>query len=124
MTASLVGVSIQVQLDDLQRVLADFDAGYLTTVSAGSPARVKVVSVLAELADGVLTVPGPGRGSCANAAAHPDVTLVWPPRAPGGFSLIVDGAADVRGDDLLVTPTGAVLHKPVAAGVRTAASVE
>jgi hypothetical protein len=105
-------VSIQVQLDDLQRVLADFDAGYLLTVSVGAPARVKVVSARPALVDGVLVVSGPGRGSLANVRANPAVTLVWPPREQGGFSLIVDGGAECSGDDLRVTPTGGVLHKP------------
>lgn len=106
-------MSIQVQPDDLQRVLADFDAGYLLTVDpTGSPARVKVVSVRPALVDGVLVVAGPGRGSLANARVNPAVTVVWPPRETGGMSLIVDGGAECSGDDLRVTPTGGVLHKP------------
>jgi len=105
-------VSIQVRLDDLQRVLADFDAGYLLTVDP-STARVKVVSVRPALVDGVLVVAGPGRGSLANARANSAVTLVWPPRE-AGFSLIVDGSAECSGDDVHITPSGGVLHKPAA----------
>ena len=103
-------MSIQVQLDELQRVLADFDAGYLLTVDPSS-ARVKVVSVRPTLTDGMLIVGGPGRGSLANVRANPAVTLVWPPR-DAGFSLIVDGTAEAVGDDVRLTPSGAVLHKP------------
>ena len=101
------------QLDDLQRVLADFDAGYLLTVDP-STARVKVVSVRPRLVDGALIVPGPGRGSCANVRANSAVTLVWPPRDSGGMSLIVDGIAEYAGDDVRVTPNGGVLHRPAA----------
>ena len=100
------------QLDDLQRVLADFDAGYLLTVDP-STARVKVVSVRPALVDGVLEVSAPGRGSLANVRANSAVTLVWPPRE-AGFSLIVDGIAECAGDDVRVTPSGGVLHKPAA----------
>src|SRR5690349_4496429 len=104
-------VSIQVRPDELQPVLADFDAGYLLTVDPAT-ARVKVVSVRPTLVNGVLIVAGPGRGSLANVRANAAVTLVWPPMAAGGFSLIVDGSAECSGDDVRVTPTGGVLHKP------------
>ena len=109
---SLGAVSIKVELEDLPRVLADFDAGYLLTVDAlGVPARVKVVSVRPALVDGTLIVTGPGRGSLANVRANAAVTLVWPPSRPGGMSLIVDGGAQCDGDDVRVTPTSGVLHK-------------
>ncbi|WP_395728597.1 pyridoxamine 5'-phosphate oxidase [Nakamurella sp.] len=106
-------MSIKVEPDDLPRVLGDFDAGYLLTVDpVGSPARVKVVSVRPSLADGRLVITRPGRGSIANARANPAVTVVWPPREPGGMSLIVDGSAECEGEDLRVTPASGVLHKP------------
>ncbi|WP_420123080.1 pyridoxamine 5'-phosphate oxidase [Nakamurella sp.] len=106
-------MSIIVELGDLARVLDDFDAGYLLTVDPlGSPARVKAVSVRPALVDGELRIAAPGRGSLANVRANPAVTLLWPPRAAGGMSLIVDGGAAVDGDDVRVTPTGGVLHKP------------
>ncbi len=44
----------------------------------------------------------------ANAA----VTLLWPPREPDDFSLIVDGTAEVVAQTMHVRPTGAVLHRP------------
>ena len=94
---------------DLGRTLADFDAGYLLTTS---DARVKAVSIAPELVDGVLVAPAPGRGTCANVAANPQVTALFPPRAAPGFTLLVDGTAEVDGDDVRLTPTSAVLHKP------------
>ncbi|WP_139979389.1 pyridoxamine 5'-phosphate oxidase [Nocardioides litoris] len=107
-------MSIPVDVDRLAETLADFGAAYLLTSREG---RVKVVSVRPDLAGGVLRAAAPGRGSVANVAANPVVTLLWPPdpsarAAHPGFSLLVDGTAETDGDDVVVTPTGAVLHKP------------
>jgi len=104
-------MSVLVDVADLERVLADFGTGYLLTVSAAS--AVKAVSVAPGLVDGALVVAGPGRGSIANAGANPAVTLLFPPRVAGGLSLLVDGTAEVVGDDVRIQPTGAVLHKSV-----------
>lgn len=103
-------MSIPVEIADLATTLEDFGAGYLLTASAVG--QVKAVSAVPALDDGTLVVAAPGRGSVANAAANPQVTLLWPPREAGSMSLIVDGAAEVDGDDVRVRPTGAVLHKP------------
>lgn len=55
-----------------------------------------------------------GNGRAArNAAARPQVTLVFPPAAGGdGFSLVVDGTAEVVDAFVDVRPTWAVLHRP------------
>jgi hypothetical protein len=103
-------MSIPVDLADLDRTLADFDTGYLLTTS---DARVKAVSVAPDLVDGVLVARSPGRGSCANVAANPTATVLFAPRVALGFTLLVDGAAEVVGDDVRLTPTSAVLHKSV-----------
>jgi len=68
----------------------------------------------------VLRIGGVGNSTRRNAGAHPAVTLVWPPRDPGGYSLIVDGRAAVAGDGVTVDPTGAVLHRPAVPGTPTA----
>ncbi|CAI9407449.1 pyridoxamine 5'-phosphate oxidase [Nocardioides sp. T2.26MG-1] len=104
-------MSIPVDLADLPTTLADFDRGYLLTTSDD---RVKAVSVRAEPAGDALRVATPGRGSVANVAANPVATLLFPPLQAGGFTLLVDGSADVDGDDVVLTPSGAVLHKAVA----------
>ena len=105
-------MSIPVDLATIVDQLERFDAAYLLTTSGE---RVKAVTVAPVLEAGVLRVAGPGRGSLGNAGAHPDVTLMWPPTdrtEPEGFTLLVDGTAAVEGEDLRVTPTWAVLHKP------------
>lgn len=64
------------------------------------------------LADGALVIGPVGNATRRNASSHAQVTLVWPPRDPGGYTLIVDGVAKVADDALTVEPTGAVLHRP------------
>lgn len=101
-------MSIPVDVADIPARLADFDRCYLLTSRDG---LVKVVSVRAVAEDGALRVPGPGRGSVANVGANPQVTLLFPPLTSPGMTLLVDGAAVAEGDDVLVSPSGAVLHK-------------
>ena len=92
---SLGTMSIPVDVADLAKALDDFGAGYLLTVSAEG--RVKAVTVEPRVEDGVVVVPGPGKGSTANIAANPDVTVLFPPREHHGFTLLVDGTATVEG---------------------------
>jgi hypothetical protein len=103
-------MSIPVDLGDLAKALEEFDAGYLVTVSPSG--TVKVVTVEPAIADGVLLVPGPGKGTLANLTGNRSVTLVFPPRQPKGFTLLLDGNGEAAGDDVRVTPSGAVLHRP------------
>lgn len=105
-------MSIPVDLATIPDQLERFGTAYLLTTSGE---KVKAVAAAPVLEDGRLRVAGPGRGSLANAAAHPDVTLMWPPTGrtePAGFTLLVDGTATVDGEDVLLTPTSAVLHRP------------
>jgi hypothetical protein len=103
-------MSVLVDLADLPKTLADFDRGYLLTSKDG---LVKAVSVRAVPDGGGLRVATPGRGSIANVGANPNLTLVFPPLTNPGMSLLVDGVGAIDGEDVLVTPTGAVLHKAV-----------
>jgi len=68
--------------------------------------------VTTTLVNDTLRVTDLGRTTRANVAAHPSVTLVWPPADPSDYSLIVDGVASMRDDELAVAPTRAVLHRP------------
>ena len=104
-------MSILVDLADLPTTLADFDRGYLLTSADG---RVKAVSTRVEVVGDVLLVRAPGRGSVANVGGNPTVTLLFPPRDDGGMTLLVDGTAAADGEDVVIMPTGAVLHRPVA----------
>lgn len=56
-----------------------------------------------------------GAGTAANAATRPQVSLLYPVRAPGDYSLIVDGQATMEvgeGRRVRVKPTRIVLHRP------------
>jgi hypothetical protein len=76
--------------------------------------------------DGDLLVVAVGKRSAANAAARPAVSLLYPVRNAGDYSLIIDGTAALHsarrtrasnetGDlRLSVLPTKAVLHRPAA----------
>ncbi len=103
------------ELDELEQTLAEYGVGYLLSWNADG--RVKVVSIpsmsgTGAYAEGVFTLINPGRGSCANAAANAQVTLLFAPLTQPGFSLIVDGTASLSGDDVIVAPTSAILHRP------------
>ena len=105
-------MSIPVDPTDLARALADFDAGYLLTVSGDG--RVKAVTVEPDATATELVITGVSRGSARNIAGNPHVTVVFPPREHHGFTLIVDGVATVRDEEIRVAPEAAVLHRPAA----------
>jgi len=102
-------MSIAVDVADLAKALEGFGAGYLLTTTDGS---IKVVTVEPTVTEGVVLVEGPGRGTLANLADNPAVTLVFPPLEQRGFTLLVDGTAEVSGEDVRVAPASAVLHRP------------
>ena len=102
-------MSIPVEVADLAKALQEFGAGYLLTTTGGD---VKVVTVEPTVSDGAMLVEQPGKGTAANLAENSALTLVFPPREPRGFTLLVDGTGEVVGDDVRITPTGAVLHRP------------
>ncbi len=92
--------------------LADAIAGrpYAYLLSPGHD-RPHVVQVVPTWADGVMYVDAPGRSAVTLAASFPSVTLLYPPDAADGYSLIVDGIAHAHGDDLHVSVDHAVLHR-------------
>ena len=102
-------MSYPVAPEDLGLALADYAEGYLLTVTPDASTRA--VAVRPTLVDGRVVV-GAGRSSSANVTANPKVTLLCPPRDEKGFTLLVDGTATVEGEEIRVTPTSAVLHRP------------
>jgi hypothetical protein len=64
--------------------------------------------------EGDALVADVGKRTAANAAARPAVSLLFPVRGEGDYSLIVDGTAVVAGRRVLITPTRAVLHRAAA----------
>ena len=85
---------------------------YLLTVSDdGSPHAVHVPIGW----NGDVLVADVGTRSAVNAAARPSVSLLFPVRDAGDYSLIVDGTAAVASGEggrlVRITPTRAVLHR-------------
>lgn len=107
----------KVDLNRLAAALGDFPFAYLITVD--DDYRAHTVTVEPVLRDGVLDVGLIGGRTTTNLAHRTDATLLWPPREPGGYSLIVDGRAQLTGADddtvhLEVAPAKALLHRNAA----------
>lgn len=105
-------MTIPVPIGDVAALLGRYGSAYLLTTSPDG--RTKVVAVDPVPHGPVLRVATPGRGSVANLATHPGVTVIWPPLEPHGFTLIVDGSAAADDAGLTVTPERATLHRPAA----------
>ena len=108
-------MSIPVAVERLRNEILGFTfAPYLITVSDDAHPHAVAVEVTWDADTLAMQV---GKRSARNSSARPEVSLLWPPNEPGGYTLIVDGtAAPTTGDDrIAVTPTRAVLHRPAAA---------
>ncbi len=110
-------MSIPVPLEGLRAAVEERGGrAYLITVSDDPRPHAVHVPVRWE---GDVLAADVGTRSAANAAARPAVSLLYPIRADGDYSLIVDGTAVVTAREdahrLLITPTKAVLHRPAAA---------
>jgi hypothetical protein len=105
-------MSKQVDVGKLADQVENYGYAYVMTVGDGG--RVHAVAVHPTVSDGAVVVTEAGSRTLRNAAARSAISLVWPPAADGGYSLIVDG--DARQDDgiLRIAPTRAVLHRAVA----------
>jgi len=110
-------MSIPVALEQLHAAIDERGrAAYLLTVSDdGVPHAVHTAFDW----EGDALIADVGRRTGMNAAARPTVSLLFPLRSVGDYSLIVDGTAVVTADDgvrrVHVTPSRAVLHRPAAA---------
>ncbi|OBG92222.1 hypothetical protein A5697_07550 [Mycobacterium sp. E3251] len=103
----------KVDIERLAAALPDYPYAYLVTVD--DDYRVHTVTVEPRLREAIVDVGLIGGRTRQNLAQRRDVTLLWPPTQPGGYSLIVDGTAEVTdaGDAvrLAVAPTRALLHR-------------
>lgn len=103
----------KVDFERLAAALPDYPYAYLVTVD--DDYRVHTVTVEPRLQGAAIDVGLIGGRTRQNLAQRRDVTLLWPPTEPGGYSLIVDGTAEVSdaGDAvrLTVVPSRALLHR-------------
>lgn len=108
-----------VDFERLADALTAYGAAYLVTV--GEDGRPHTVQVEPVLRDNVFHVGEVGSRTTANVAAHDVVSLLWPPREPGGYALMVDGRVE-SGDGVRVVPIKALLHRKAAPGSPAAES--
>jgi hypothetical protein len=116
----------KVDLKRLAAALTDYPFAYLITVDDAYRVHTVVVEPeLRDLPDGpegpraivdVGLIGGRTRENLAQRGPDFTVTLLWPPREPGGYSLIVDGHAEATDSGsetvrLGVVPTRALLHR-------------
>ena len=101
-------MSIAVPLEELPAKIGEHPFCYLVTSGEERPHLLAVTPTVVEAGLRCET----GHSSRANVVRNPLVVLVFPPAEAGGFSMIVDGEAEVNGDGVVVAPTWAVLHRP------------
>lgn len=103
-------MSVRVELADLANMASQREVAYLTATDG---VRVKVMQVHPQFLDGVVNVHV-GPGTIRSVEKQPAVVLVFPPthNDAQGFTLLIDGQADVVAvDRLVITPTAAILHR-------------
>ena len=108
-------MNVEVAMNRLQAAVEERGAGaYVLTVTGDGRPHAVYLDVTWEA--GRLVASGIGGTTAANAAARPNVSLLFPVSAAADYTLFVDGPATVetRGDDrrLVVTPMRAVFHRP------------
>lgn len=104
-------MSILVDLSELAGAVARHPTAYLLVAGDERP---HVGEVKVEVRDGVILVLRPGRTARRVLADRPLVTLLLPPYEPDGYSLVVDGSAEVvddQGGHVRISPSHAVLHR-------------
>jgi hypothetical protein len=108
-------MNVEVALNRLQAAIGERGPGaYVLTVSGDGRPHAVYLDVGWE--GGRLVASGIGGTTAANAAARPNVSLLFPVKADADYTLFVDGPATVESSGgerrLLVTPTRAVFHRP------------
>ncbi len=99
-------------MTNLANTLNEYGArAYLLTCSANGP-HTSFVDVA--LSDGELQFYL-SRTAQKNVTTNPNVSLLWPPTAPGGYGMIVNGVVrreNPLGERSSMTITKSVLHRP------------
>jgi hypothetical protein len=116
-------MSVKVDVSRLAETVRDYGFAYLLTVTDDE--RTHAVAVTpAMIGAHLMFSDGLGRRTRANLSARPDVTLLWPPRDAGGYTLIADGRVTVADDVATFVADNAVLHRPADHGSGAAGSTD
>ena len=108
-------MSVKVEPTLIGEHLAGREFVYLIT---NNGERSHVVALRTVLTNNIARFANTGLTPFANVAANSSVTLTWPPcdstqtNEHSKYSLVADGIAVVEGDEVLVTITNAVFHRP------------
>ena len=108
-------LSIKIEPTLIGEHLAGREFVYLIS---NSNERSHVVALRTVLTNNIARFANTGRTPLANVAANSSVTLTWPPcdstqtHEHSKYSLVADGIAVVESDEVLVTITNAVFHRP------------
>jgi len=107
--STLTGMSVSVSVDDLREEVARVGSTAFA-LTAGADGHPHVVSVAVSW-DGDRLTFAAGNTTRGNVAANPRTSLLWSALDGEDYSLIVDGAGEVRDDIVEVAPDRAVLHR-------------
>lgn len=90
---------------------------FLVYAGTDGSARINHVHASIETAPEQTTAicSGFGRGVVSHVEAGGTLSLLWPPNGDEVFSLIADGTGTLDGDQLRITISAAVLHRPAPA---------
>ena len=109
-TPRLSVMSIPVEPDQLEAELERYGySAFLLTVRDDETTHVAHMTFRFD--QGNLRCPI-SSSAARNVGQRPKVVVLWPPREPDGYSMIVDADCIVDEDELCVTPTSGVLHRP------------
>lgn len=114
MALILDAMAKSVDLARLGELLPGYGFAYLVTV--GDDYRVRTTAITPTFDGTRVNIGAVGSHGRENMSARDAVTLVWPAGEVGEYSLFVDGRAELPDDPaapVLVTPTKALLHRPV-----------
>lgn len=104
-------MSLKVEVVDLPAKAAEYGPGFLISGDgSGGPHTMHVRFEFSE-GDDVVATCAVGRSAARNVEVNPLVTLLWPPREDGGYSLIADGQAQADEGTATITILSAVLHR-------------
>lgn len=118
-------MSIPVEIEKLAAEIDGRGPGYLITTGPDGRPHTTQAWLDVDADDGAVVWAPAGRKTSRNVTACAAVAMLWPPREPGGYSLIIDGDATlVEGpptpegeppdNRARVVATHAVLHRPAA----------